>query len=184
MTKVVFNDLKLSNSRLPSHCSWGLWLARIKITIVINLPLIFYFYFFIFLLRIYCIHGYKILTKRFTFNQQSLKKPGWNIFCDFWPHAVILISRHFFKFRSPRGTVRSCCRAHHTTPPNSPTNSHRVFPSLSLVLQQGVRFDPDLPQTIRLEFAKSNTKVSKPKQILAPQAVTQPPLVHPLTGRK
>ncbi|XP_059481761.1 protein couch potato isoform X3 [Neocloeon triangulifer] len=31
-------------------------------------------------------------------------------------------------------------------------------------LQQGVRFDPDMPQTIRLEFAKSNTKVSKPKQ--------------------
>lgn len=29
---------------------------------------------------------------------------------------------------------------------------------------QGVRFDPDLPQPIRLEFAKSNTKVSKPKQ--------------------
>eukprot|EP00092_Neocalanus_flemingeri_P003386 GFUD01003627.1.p1 GENE.GFUD01003627.1~~GFUD01003627.1.p1 ORF type:complete len:207 (+),score=24.28 GFUD01003627.1:170-790(+) len=50
-------------------------------------------------------------------------------------------------------------------------------------LQQGVRFDPDLPQTIRLEFAKSNTKVSKPKQMIAPQAVSQPPLVHPLTGR-
>lgn len=50
-------------------------------------------------------------------------------------------------------------------------------------LQQGVRFDPDLPQTIRLEFAKSNTKVSKPKQMVAP-ALTQPPLVHPLTGRK
>ena len=29
---------------------------------------------------------------------------------------------------------------------------------------QGVRFDPDLPQTLRLEFAKSNTKVQKPKQ--------------------
>lgn len=27
-----------------------------------------------------------------------------------------------------------------------------------LKLQQGVRFDPDMPQTIRLEFAKSNTK--------------------------
>lgn len=26
------------------------------------------------------------------------------------------------------------------------------------ILQQGVRFDPDMPQTIRLEFAKSNTK--------------------------
>uniref|UniRef100_A0A914Z569 RRM domain-containing protein n=1 Tax=Panagrolaimus superbus TaxID=310955 RepID=A0A914Z569_9BILA len=29
---------------------------------------------------------------------------------------------------------------------------------------QGVRFDPELSQTIRLELAKSNTKVSKPKQ--------------------
>lgn len=54
-------------------------------------------------------------------------------------------------------------------------------------LQHGVRFDPDLPQTIRLEFAKSNTKVSKPK----PQAIpaitastyTQPTLLHPLTGQ-
>jgi len=59
-----------------------------------------------------------------------------------------------------------------------PTMSDTLF-----FLQQGVRFDPDLPQTIRLEFAKSNTKVSKPKQMIAPQAVTQPPLVHPLTGR-
>lgn len=50
-------------------------------------------------------------------------------------------------------------------------------------LQQGVRFDPDLPQTIRLEFAKSNTKVSKPKQMVAQPALTQPPLVHPLTGQ-
>ena len=56
-----------------------------------------------------------------------------------------------------------------------------------LCLQQGVRFDPDLPQTIRLEFAKSNTKVSKPKQIIPATiatSITQPQLVHPLTGRK
>jgi len=53
-------------------------------------------------------------------------------------------------------------------------------------LQQGVRFDPDLPQTIRLEFAKSNTKVSKPKQIIPATiatSITQPQLVHPLTGQ-
>merc|ERR1711988_1989822 len=51
-------------------------------------------------------------------------------------------------------------------------------------LQQGVRFDPDLPQTIRLEFAKSNTKVSKPKQVVNPaSSISQPPLVHPLTGQ-
>ena len=79
--------------------------------------------------------------------------------------------------------------------------SNTVF---SPPLQQGVRFDPDLPQTIRLEFAKSNTKVSKPKQqqnaalnipvssassaaaaaAAAAAAVAQQPLVHPLTGRK
>ncbi|KAK0167854.1 hypothetical protein PV327_001709 [Microctonus hyperodae] len=51
-------------------------------------------------------------------------------------------------------------------------------------LQQGVKFDPDMPQTIRLEFAKSNTKVSKPKQPAAAAATSHPALMHPLTGRK
>jgi len=32
-----------------------------------------------------------------------------------------------------------------------------------ILINQGVRFDPDLPATLRLEFAKSNTKVQKPK---------------------
>ncbi|KAE8740102.1 hypothetical protein FOCC_FOCC014388 [Frankliniella occidentalis] len=50
-------------------------------------------------------------------------------------------------------------------------------------LQQGVRFDPDLPQTIRLEFAKSNTKVSKPKQPSATVAPAHQTLMHPLTQR-
>ncbi|XP_074594724.1 RNA-binding protein isoform X4 [Brevipalpus obovatus] len=51
-------------------------------------------------------------------------------------------------------------------------------------LQSGVRFDPDLPQTIRLEFARSNTKVSKPKQQSSPPAPVnhQALAVHPLTG--
>ncbi|GIY15769.1 hypothetical protein CEXT_685151 [Caerostris extrusa] len=53
-----------------------------------------------------------------------------------------------------------------------------------LLLQQGVRFDPDLPQTIRLEFAKSNTKVSKPKQQSPPAAATHPYTPAPLAGRK
>ncbi|XP_014666811.1 PREDICTED: RNA-binding protein with multiple splicing 2-like, partial [Priapulus caudatus] len=43
---------------------------------------------------------------------------------------------------------------------------------------QGVRFDPDLPQTLRLEFAKSNTKVSKPKQQSPQPAATHPTLVY------
>ncbi|XP_050525722.1 protein couch potato isoform X4 [Daktulosphaira vitifoliae] len=51
-------------------------------------------------------------------------------------------------------------------------------------LQQGVRFDPDMPQTIRLEFAKSNTKVSKPKQPANANVTpnTHQGLMHPLTG--
>ncbi|XP_018495886.2 protein couch potato [Galendromus occidentalis] len=60
-------------------------------------------------------------------------------------------------------------------------------------LQQGVRFDPDLPQTIRLEFAKSNTKVSKPKQSnqgavglqqVSAGAAHPATLLHPLTGQE
>jgi len=54
---------------------------------------------------------------------------------------------------------------------------------------QGVKFDLDLPQCIRLEFAKSNTKVSKPKQQSPPAGVfpTTPgttTFLHPFTGRK
>ncbi|VDK42301.1 unnamed protein product [Anisakis simplex] len=39
---------------------------------------------------------------------------------------------------------------------------------------QGVRFDPDNAQTIRLELARSNTKVSKPKQISPPVIANAP----------
>jgi len=45
---------------------------------------------------------------------------------------------------------------------------------------QGVRFDPDMPQTLRLEFAKSNTKVAKPKQQSPQPASTHPTFLHPL----
>ena len=34
--------------------------------------------------------------------------------------------------------------------------------TIFLLRYQGVRFDPDISQTLRLEFAKSNTKVTKP----------------------
>ncbi|XP_030828400.1 uncharacterized protein LOC589684 isoform X1 [Strongylocentrotus purpuratus] len=47
---------------------------------------------------------------------------------------------------------------------------------------QGVRFDPELPQTIRLEFAKSNTKVTKPKQT-SPLPAINPVVGPPLTPR-
>lgn len=77
-----------------------------------------------------------------------------------------------------------------------PAAAWALPPDLSIVIiserrtargcsQQGVRFDPDMPQTIRLEFAKSNTKVSKPKPAVATAApAAHPALMHPLTGRK
>ncbi|KIH63790.1 hypothetical protein ANCDUO_05905 [Ancylostoma duodenale] len=52
---------------------------------------------------------------------------------------------------------------------------------------QGVRFDPDCAQVLRLELAKSNTKVSRPKQspppvipIAAPSLQTMPQFLAPL----
>lgn len=39
---------------------------------------------------------------------------------------------------------------------------------------QGVRFDPESPTTIRIEFAKANTKVAKPT-IIKPPTMTIPP---------
>lgn len=51
-------------------------------------------------------------------------------------------------------------------------------------LQQGVRFDPDLPQTLRLEFAKSNTKVTKPKQQSPQPAATHPTFIHSIPGHE
>ena len=79
-------------------------------------------------------------------------------------HILILSHLSFFFFLSP----------HHRCTPQNRKN------------RKGVRFDPDIPQTIRLEFAKSNTKVSKPKQQNSspPAAAPHPTLLHPLTGRE
>ena len=82
----------------------------------------------------------------------------------------------------------------HTHSPISPANIPNKYPTRTTknnrnsksAYQKGVRFDPDIPQTIRLEFAKSNTKVSKPKQQNSspPAAAPHPTLLHPLTGRE
>ena len=71
---------------------------------------------------------------------------------------------------------------------NSPvgfvTFSSRAAAEVAKQDLQGVRFDPDLPQTLRLEFAKSNTKVTKPKQQSPQPAATLPTFIHPLTGQE
>ncbi|XP_055344454.1 uncharacterized protein LOC129592439 [Paramacrobiotus metropolitanus] len=52
------------------------------------------------------------------------------------------------------------------------TFSSRALAEIARQDLQGIRFDPDAPQTLRLEFAKSNTKVPKPK---APTATVLAP---------
>ncbi|XP_041355654.1 uncharacterized protein LOC121373230 isoform X2 [Gigantopelta aegis] len=71
-----------------------------------------------------------------------------------------------------------------TSPVGFVTFSSRVSAETAKQDLQGVRFDPDLPQTLRLEFAKSNTKVTKPKQQSPQPAATHPTIIHPLTGQE
>lgn len=47
---------------------------------------------------------------------------------------------------------------------------------------EGVKFEPELPQVIRLEYAKSNTKVTKPKHTQNSPPAALPPgagFLHP-----
>lgn len=53
-----------------------------------------------------------------------------------------------------------------------------VFIVRLLFLLQGIRFDPENPQTLRLEFAKANTKMAKSKLMATPN----PTNIHPALG--
>lgn len=71
-----------------------------------------------------------------------------------------------------------------TSPVGFVTFNSRVEAEAAKQDLQGVKFDPDLPQTLRLEFAKSNTKVTKPKQQSPQPAATHQTIIHPLTGQE
>lgn len=97
-------------------------------------------------------------------------------------HALIILASvlYFLPTHTDSDTIRQF------------VTDHKIAAQLQLLSVgtsfQGAKFDPDLPQTIRLEFAKSNTKVSKPK-LTSPPAGTLPTsttttFIHPLTGRK
>ncbi|RUS88128.1 hypothetical protein EGW08_004090 [Elysia chlorotica] len=72
-----------------------------------------------------------------------------------------------------------------TSPVGFVTFSSRMAAETAKQDLQGVRFDPELPQTLRLEFAKSNTKVTKPKQASPqPPAAHPTTIIHPITGQE
>lgn len=67
------------------------------------------------------------------------------------------------------------------SPSNSaplPYNTMYPPPPLLRLSPQGIRFDPESPQTLRLEFAKANTKMAKSKLMATPN----PTNIHPALG--
>lgn len=54
----------------------------------------------------------------------------------------------------------------------------RYYVPLLRLFPQGIRFDPESPQTLRLEFAKANTKMAKSKLMATPN----PTNIHPALG--
>ncbi|XP_064596338.1 U1 small nuclear ribonucleoprotein A-like [Liolophura sinensis] len=94
----------------------------------------------------------------------------------------------YLLFRSYKGYEGSLLKVtnkngKNTSPVGFVTFMSRVAAEAAKQDLQGVRFDPDLPQTLRLEFAKSNTKVQKPKQQSPQPAAPHPTFIHPITGQ-
>ncbi|KYM78808.1 Protein couch potato [Atta colombica] len=94
---------------------------------------------------------------------------------------VQVTTRHSFEDETMRTSDTVSCKLGADSLVHDQLLSFRSY-ALQNPSKIGVRFDPDMPQTIRLEFAKSNTKVSKPKQPAAAAATSHPALMHPLTG--
>ena len=66
-------------------------------------------------------------------------------------------------------------------PLQKPNAAHLPYHTVSHPLpslHQGIRFDPESPQTLRLEFAKANTKMAKNKLMATPN----PTNIHPALG--
>lgn len=59
-----------------------------------------------------------------------------------------------------------------------PLRYYVPLPPLLRLFPQGIRFDPESPQTLRLEFAKANTKMAKSKLMATPN----PTNIHPALG--
>ncbi|XP_052265380.1 uncharacterized protein LOC127867912 isoform X3 [Dreissena polymorpha] len=101
---------------------------------------------------------------------------------DAKPRELYLLFRSYKGYENALLKMMGKAIGKNNNPVGFVTFSSRVAAEAAKQDLQGVRFDPDLPQTLRLEFAKSNTKVTKPKQP-SPQPATHPTLIHPITGQ-
>lgn len=103
---------------------------------------------------------------------------------DTKPRELYLLFRGYKGYESSLLKIMGKQVIPHNCPVGFITFSSRSAAEVARQELQGTKFDPDLPQTLRLEFAKSNTKVTKPKQpfpaMQAPQANAA--FLHPLTA--
>uniref|UniRef100_A0A3B3SQJ2 RNA binding protein, mRNA processing factor 2b n=1 Tax=Paramormyrops kingsleyae TaxID=1676925 RepID=A0A3B3SQJ2_9TELE len=94
---------------------------------------------------------------------------------DIKPRELYLLFRPF-KLPNEAGLACTCL------PPCICTSSLNGFGFSLLFISKtalnGIRFDPENPQTLRLEFAKANTKMAKSKLMATPN----PTNIHPALG--
>lgn len=89
-------------------------------------------------------------------------REAWRIHPEYWNTALGKEAMWDYRVSAPQ------------TQPTSLTILCPPPPSLP----QGIRFDPESPQTLRLEFAKANTKMAKSKLMATPN----PTNIHPALG--
>ncbi|XP_036368347.1 protein couch potato isoform X12 [Octopus sinensis] len=121
------------------------------------------------------------LTTRGQFEVRTLFVSGLPM--DAKPRELYLLFRAYKGYEGSLLKVTNK-NGKNTSPVGFVTFNSRVEAEAAKQDLQGVKFDPDLPQTLRLEFAKSNTKVTKPKQQSPQPAATHPTIIHPLTGQE
>ncbi|XP_035671660.1 U1 small nuclear ribonucleoprotein A-like isoform X1 [Branchiostoma floridae] len=83
---------------------------------------------------------------------------------DAKPRELYLLFRAYKGYEGSLLKVTTKQGGKATSPVGFVTFESRAGAEAAKQALQGVRFDPDMPQTLRLEFAKANTKVQKPKQ--------------------
>lgn len=92
-------------------------------------------------------------------------------------YRILLLYSFSLKSKNLSPACGHQLRTHYCTFCQIARHSPLLLLSPTLCLQ-GVRFDPENPQTLRLEFAKANTKMAKSKLMGTPN----PTNIHPALG--
>ncbi|XP_042157266.1 RNA-binding protein, mRNA-processing factor 2a isoform X1 [Oncorhynchus tshawytscha] len=107
---------------------------------------------------------------KYCFNVRTLFVSGLPV--DIKPRELYLLFRPF------KGYEGSLIKLTSKQPVGFVTFDNRTGAEAAKNALNGIRFDPESPQTLRLEFAKANTKMAKSKLMATPN----PTNIHPALG--